>query len=81
MSNIYTADRDREDSLGEYLVGASFNPSDNAGVDVIKQSTALLIDFLMDSKGIRARERDIAIERYEEAAMWAVKAITKPIRK
>jgi len=79
MSNEY-----RKQTEGEYLVGASFNPSNSSAVDEIKNKTASLIDLLMSyvqtptSPG--AREAAIAIEELESAAMWAVKAVTKQPR-
>jgi hypothetical protein len=69
---------------GEYLVGVSFNPSKNPQVDQIKAKTAELID-LMEGwaegvTGVGAREASCAITNYEQAAMWAVKAVTKEPR-
>jgi len=66
---------------GQYRVGASFNPSNNPEVDSAKFRTAELIDSLqpiVDTGGEAARCAAIAQTKYEEAAMWAVKAITKP---
>ena len=69
---------------GEYRVGVSFNPSGNPQVDVIKRRTADLIDILADLSAGRtqpgAREASLAMTAYEDAAMWAVKAVTKPER-
>ena len=71
-----------EQTVGEYRVGTSFNPSKLDAVDEIKQATAELINKMAaisqnrDAPG--AREAAIAATAYEEAAMWAVKAITKP---
>lgn len=66
---------------GEYLVGLSFNPSGNPLVHEIKIRTAQLIDLMLEWKkgvtGLGAREAAIAVHEYEEAAMWAVKAVTK----
>lgn len=67
---------------GEYLVGKSFNPSGNETVDEIKRLSAELIDICNDHMEDRnapgAREAALAITNYEQAAMWAVKAVTKP---
>lgn len=75
----------RKQTEGEYLVGASFNPSNISAIDEIKSKTASLIDLMMAyakqsyyTPG--AREAAIAIESFEEAAMWAVKAVTKQPR-
>lgn len=68
---------------GQYLVGSTFNPSSNPHVDVIKNTTAELIDQLdviAEGRGLGAREAALAITNYEQAAMWAVKAVTKPER-
>lgn len=65
---------------GQYRVGVSFNPSGNAKVDEIKRLTAQLIDLVLNHNGPGADEAVVAATRYEEAAMWAVKSVTKPPR-
>lgn len=69
---------------GEYRVGKSFNPSGNGSVDLIKAKAAELIDILAPVAANRehpgARCAAIAMTEIESAAMWAVKAITKPAR-
>jgi hypothetical protein len=71
-------------SEGEYRVGKSFNPSDNADVDKIKSMAAAMIDFLepisIDRTHPGARCASIAMTEIESAAMWAVKAVTKQPR-
>jgi len=70
---------------GEYKVGISFNPSGNAEVNKIKQSAASLIDYLNDwlthQSGPATNEQGrlvaLAKTHIEDAAMWAVKAVTK----
>lgn len=69
---------------GEFRVGVDFNPGRNPRVDGLKQITAGLIDDLndmveQDSHPEAARCAAIAQTKYEEAAMWAVKAVTKPL--
>lgn len=68
---------------GEYRVGVNFNPSGDTAVDFVKGKAASLI---MDIDGIVndgadqgevARLKALAMTAVEEAAMWAVKAITK----
>jgi hypothetical protein len=72
---------------GEYRVGVNFNPGGHEQVDGIKNITAGLIDEM--ERVVRVGNGDggnreaarcaaIAQTRYEEAAMWAVKAVTKP---
>ena len=68
---------------GEYRVGISFNPGGDPQVDGIKQITASLItelaEFMEHSDNSEAnRCAAIAQTKFEEAAMWAVKAVTKP---
>lgn len=69
---------------GEYRVGVSFNPGGHEQVDGIKQITAGLIDDMEPIIKNRhnnpgaARCAALAQTKYEEAAMWAVKAVTKP---
>lgn len=80
-------------TLGEYRVGISFNPSKDPAVDEIKRAAADLIDLidridtiddddsevLHDSEVLRLKA--LAMTHVEDAAMWAVKACTKPVRK
>ena len=61
---------------GEYRVGVSFNPSDNPDVDIVKEKTADLIDKIA-SCGKDVRCTSLAMTKFEEAAMWAIKSITK----
>lgn len=64
--------------LGDDRVRADFNPSKMEAVDLIKKGSADLIDFCETFKntGEQARCAAIAQTKYEEAAMWAVKAAT-----
>ena len=79
-------------TLGEYRVGKSFNPSNNELVDQIKSKAAELIDLIQltrisgevsihDVLAPLAVEKDrlanIAQDQVESAAMFAVKAATK----
>jgi len=80
----------RELTKGEYLVGITFNPGGNPAVDDIKRKAADLIDTVealrpeeMQTKAQGeqvARLKSLAITHIEDAAMWAVKAATKPAR-
>lgn len=79
---------------GEYRVGINFNPSGDDMVGQIKRKAADLIDLIemipnriADQHGgeaddARAAERGrlkaLAQTAAEDAAMWAVKAATKP---
>lgn len=65
---------------GEYRVGIAFNPSADSMVDKIKRAAADLIDLVetIDGDGERARLKALAQTEIESAAMWAVKATTKP---
>lgn len=68
---------------GEYRIGVHFNPSKDPEVKSVKQVTAALIDHMqeiVEQGGEAARCASLAQTAYEEAAMWAVKAITKPER-
>jgi hypothetical protein len=90
---------DYKQTLGEYRVGVSFNPSNNPLVDEIKRKAADLIDLIeaipnfegktfgdvqmgrgMEKPHKVAEAKRHAVDRIEEAAMWAVKAATKPER-
>jgi hypothetical protein len=76
------------ETLGEYRVGIKFNPDSNPLVYKIKRAAADLID-LVDSianvqNGVELPEsvrlKALAMFSIEDAAMWAVKAATKPPR-
>jgi hypothetical protein len=71
-------------TLGEYRVGVDFNPSGSVAVMDVKAAAAAIIDKLHDMKTAaatndpeRLRLFDIAINAFEAAAMWGVKAVTK----
>ena len=76
-------------TLGEFRIRTNFNPSNQTLVDQIKQKTAELIDLLekYPPKSIEEMEegwqrveffrlKSLAQTNYEQAAMWAVKALT-----
>lgn len=73
---------------GEYRVGVNFNPSQNGTVDKLKAQAAAFIDTCLEiqqeAAGVGADEvealADMAARGAEAAAMWAVKAATKPVR-
>lgn len=78
---------------GEYRVGTTFNPSASGIVDEIKRKAADLIDLIEDIAVPPASEsgdvqrsaeicrlKALAQTEVEAAAMWAVKAATKPDR-
>ncbi len=69
-----------QQTLGQYRVGVSFNPSNNPDVDVIKAQAAALIDMINDlptQDGEQARLKALAMSAIEDGAMWGVKAATK----
>lgn len=76
-------------TLGEQRIRTNFNPDNNSEVDKLKQEFAKLIDLLYAQLGEPTREWDsdfktsekrrlvsIAQTKIEEAAMWAIKAVT-----
>jgi hypothetical protein len=71
---------------GEYRVGINFNPSNDDMVGQIKRKAADLIDLIetitTDGETDQCIEvwrlKDLAQSEIESAAMWAVKAATKP---
>lgn len=69
----------KEQTEGEYRVGVSFNPDDNNDVAHIKRLSAELIDYVA-ALGRDPRCTALALTAFEEAAMWAVKSVTKPPR-
>lgn len=70
------------ESLGEYRVGITFNPSNNAKVDEIKEVCAEAIDLIdaIEGDGEVQRLKALAITHIEDGAMWGVKAATKKVR-
>jgi hypothetical protein len=69
-------------TLGEYRVGITFNPSKDEMVNEIKRLAAQLIDTIdlipVGDVPEVARLKALAMTHTEDAAMWAVKAQTKP---
>ena len=69
-------------TTGEYRVGISFNPGGHEMVNKIKRAAADLIDLVesIDGAGISevGRLKALAMTHIEDAAMWGVKAATKP---
>jgi hypothetical protein len=70
-------------SLGSDRVRESFNPSNDNLVDKIKRYTADLIDLCnaendKHDNPEKGRLLSLAMTHYEDAAMWAVKAVTTP---
>ena len=68
-------------TLGQKLVGISFNPGGNIMVDAVKQNAADTIDLIQDSMQKAVSEESLmihneAMRRIMDAQMWAVKAIT-----
>ena len=72
---------------GEYRVGINFNPSKDDLVAQIKRQAADLIDLIETIPGSEVRDmrgnevgrlKSLAQTDVEAAAMWAVKAATKP---
>jgi hypothetical protein len=68
-----------EKTLGENRIRVGFNPSAESVVDIIKNKTAELINLVNEcpsQEGETKRLMSLAMTAYEEAAMWAVKAVT-----
>jgi len=70
-----------EKTLGEKRVRTDFNVSSSSDIDKVKRLSAELIDsvdkILPNPKDAeQARLKALALTSYEEAAMWAVKALT-----
>ena len=70
---------------GEYRVGINFNPANDDMVSKIKRAAADLIDLIesvlaqtADSVPETQRLKALAQTEVESAALWAVKAATKP---
>lgn len=70
-------------TTGEYRVGIAFNPGGNPTVNEVKTAAAALIDqakAISDSSDNPEVKRlaALAMTHFEDGAMWAVKAATKP---
>ena len=80
------AENTRPLTLGEYRVGLLFNPGGSGLVHDLKARAAEFIDACEDMRQDRGapievqRLVSLAQTAMEEAAMWAVKAATKPGR-
>lgn len=68
--------QEKAPTTGEFRVRTKFNPDNHSVVDQIKQKTAELIDLCEALKGQDSRLAEKAMDGYEDAAMWAVKAAT-----
>lgn len=76
----------RELTFGEKAVGLSFNPSNRADVQTIKEQFAAVIDTLNDAReatadGEMKRMLFVAITEAQTAQMWGVKAVTWNFKK
>lgn len=70
-------------TTGEYRVGIAFNPGGNEMVNKIKRAAADLIDLVESIEATEpevGRLKALAMTHVEDAAMWGVKAATKPAR-
>jgi len=81
MGSFPEGTNSREMTFGEKRVRAAFNPSDNEEVTRFKGNAALAIDMLEMIKmntedGETKRLAALAQTAFEEACMWAVKAVT-----
>lgn len=68
-------------SKGQKRIGTGFNPSGIHEVNYYKEATAEAVDGLeplVKQGGEMGRCAAIAQTKFEEAAMWAVKAFTRP---
>jgi hypothetical protein len=72
----YVVDSTQVSKKAMGMVRASFNPSGLGKVDEVKVLTARLITLMQDGLEQDPRCAAIAIHQYEDAAMWAVKALT-----
>jgi hypothetical protein len=77
-----TAEGTLQLTKGQYRIG-SFNPGGHAAVNSIKQKAAALIDEIeeiasLSNNGEVKRLCAVAQTEIESAAMWAIKAATKP---
>lgn len=77
MYHVPDSSPNKSQTLGQYRVGVSFNPSANPLVDKVKQQTADIIDLIANINTFDIASMDTAVGYYEIAAMLAVKAITK----
>ena len=74
-------DTQRELTYGEKAVGLTFNPSNDANVQKIKELYAQIIDVCNElrteaGQGEKGRLLSVAITEAQTAQMWAVKGVT-----
>ena len=79
MVDVVQCNDANKQTEGQWRVGVSFNPGNNPDVDKIKKLSAEIID-LVQAVGKDERCTALAAVGYEEAAMWAVKSVTKKPR-
>lgn len=83
MSDVQPVSAARPLTRGEYLVGLTFNPSNDEKVTELKTKAAAFIDAvdaIQSRFGEMDRLKALAITHAEDASMWAVKAATKQMR-
>jgi len=84
IHEVQQNEAEQDQTLGQYRVGITFNPSGDGMVHQIKARAAALIDLISlipeHSGGEVPRIKALAMTAAEDAAMWAVKAATKPVR-
>lgn len=74
-------DTQRELTYGEKAVGLTFNPSNDANVQKVKELYAQIIDLCNElrteaGQGEKGRLLSVAITEAQTAQMWAVKGVT-----
>lgn len=74
-------DTQRDLTYGEKAVGLTFNPSNDANVQKVKELYAQIIDLCNElrteaGQGEKGRLLSVAITEAQTAQMWAVKGIT-----
>lgn len=72
-------------TIGQYRVGLTFNPSNDPTVEAFKRQTAALIDecLTLSEQSSNPEVKRLyaqAASAYEDAAVYAVKGVTKPER-
>lgn len=66
----------KEKSKGEQIVRVDFNVTNSGTVGYFKDTTAEIINTIEANRELDPRLAAIAITKYEEAVIWAVKLAT-----
>jgi hypothetical protein len=75
-AGIANHDEVKEPTFGEHIVRSKFNPSNVGNVNFFKDKTAEILNGVNEIRDYDPRLFEIVVQKFEEAAMYAVKLAT-----